>query len=364
MNGVGSSDPFFMHQQTPDATFLQLCYTLFMSEFTVLDLLDLDLKEHNHLQLKCLAGRSGLSKTIKTDKISRPGLALAGFFTDFSDDSIQLFGRAEQSYLNMLEKNNDWKNIEKLFSYNLPCVIFIGDAKPSEHFIDIAEKNATAILTTPLESAVFSRRVYQMLDEIFAETETIHGVLVEVYGIGILITGESGIGKSEAALELIERGHRLISDDTVRLRRLSDNYIIGSGENPMFAHHMEIRGLGIINIQNLFGVGAIREKKQVQLLIHLERWDEKKNYDRIGGQEGEVIMGINIPKITLPVSLGRNIASLIEMAARNERLKKLGYYSSKEFDQSVLKWLESQAARKLYYNTDSLKEGDYDDKRS
>ena len=120
----------------------------------------------------------------------------------------------------MLEKNNDWKNIEKLFSYNLPCVIFIGDAKPSEHFIDIAEKNATAILTTPLESAVFSRRVYQMLDEIFAETETIHGVLVEVYGIGILITGESGIGKSEAALELVKRGHRLVSDDVVEIRKV------------------------------------------------------------------------------------------------------------------------------------------------
>ena len=331
-----------------------------MSEFTVLDLLDLDLKEHNHLQLKCLAGRSGLSKIIKTDKISRPGLALAGFFTDFSDDSIQLFGRAEQSYLTMLEKNNDWKNIEKLFSYNLPCVIFIGDAKPSEHFIDIAEKNATAILTTPLESAVFSRRVYQMLDEIFAETETIHGVLVEVYGIGILITGESGIGKSEAALELIERGHRLISDDTVKIRNVSGNYLIGMGENPLLAHHMEIRGIGIINLTNLFGVGAIREKKQIQLAVHLEAWDSSIEYDRIGDSLTETYLGVTIPKIVLPVKPGRNVPLLIETAARNERLKKLGYYSSKEFDQSVLKWLESEAARKMYFNSDDIGEGDFD----
>lgn len=332
--------------------FLTYAIILFMKRFTVLDLLDLDLKEHNHLQLKCIAGRSGLSREIPTEKISRPGLALAGYFVDFSSDSIQLFGRGEQSYLQMLEERNEWENIHKLFSYNIPCLIFIGGAKPSEQFVDLAEKNATAVLTTPLESATFSRRAYALLDEVFAQSQTIHGVLVEVYGIGILITGDSGIGKSETALELIERGHRLISDDTVKIRKLSDNYLIGSGENPMLAHHMEIRGIGIINLQTLFGVGAIREKKQVQLSVRLEKWDEKKNYDRLGDQDTCTIMGITIPQVVFPVSPGRNIPSLIETAARNERLKKLGYYSSKEFDQSVLKWLESQAARKLYYNTD------------
>ncbi len=323
-----------------------------MSEFTVLDLLDLDLKEHNHLQLKCIAGRSGLSRAITSAKIGRPGLALAGYFIDFSWESIQLFGRGEQSYLAMLEKNNDWINIEKLFEYNMPCIIFTGGAKPGEHFTDLAEKHATAVLTTPFESGEFSLKAYQMLDEVFAETETRHAVLVEVFGIGILITGESGIGKSEAALELIERGHRLVSDDTVRLRRISDNYIIGTGENPHLAHHMEIRGLGIINLQDLFGVGAIREKKQVQLLIHLEKWDEKKKYDRLGKGEVEEIMGIPLPKLTLPVGVGRNVASLIETAARNERLKKLGYHSADQFDQSVLKWIESQTARKLYSQAD------------
>lgn len=327
-----------------------------MSEFTVLDLLDLDLKEHNQLQLKCIAGRSGLSRKIPNDKISRPGLALSGFFTDFASDSIQLFGRGEQAYLQELETKGDWTNIDRIFSYQLPCVIFIGGEKPSEHFIDIAEKNATAILSTPLESAVFSRRIYALLDEVFAKTETIHGVLVEVYGIGILIRGDSGIGKSEVALELIERGHRLISDDTVKIKKVSDNYLVGSGENPMLAHHMEIRGLGIINLQTLFGVGAIREKKQIQLSVRLEKWREDKNYDRLGDQNTTEIMGINIPEVLLPVSGARNIPSLIETAARNERLKKLGYYSAKEFDQSVLKWLEGEAARRLYYNTDTLKE--------
>lgn len=331
-----------------------------MSEFTVLDLLDLDLKEHNHLQLTCIAGRSGLSRVITSDKISRPGLALAGYFPEFASDSIQLFGRGEQSYLQMLEKNNDWTNIEKMFSYGLPCIVFVGGGKPSEHFIDLAERTATAILSTPLDTAVFSRRAYGMLDEVFAKTETIHGVLVEVYGIGILITGDSGVGKSETALELIERGHRLISDDTVKLKRLSDNFLIGSGENPMLAHHMEIRGLGIINLQTLFGVGAIREKKQVQLSVRLEKWEEGKKYDfdRIGDQTTATFLGIEIPEVVFPVTMWRNLPSLIETAARNERLKKLGYYSAKEFDQSVLKWLESEAARRLYYNTDTEEEID------
>ena len=183
---------------------------------------------------------------------------------------------------------------------------------------------------------------------------------MEVYGIGVLITGDSGVGKSETALELIERGHRLISDDTVKIRNVSGNYLIGMGENPLLAHHMEIRGIGIINLTNLFGVGAIREKKQIQLAVHLEAWDSSIEYDRIGDSLTETYLGVTIPKIVLPVKPGRNVPLLIETAARNERLKKLGYYSSKEFDQSVLKWLESEAARKMYFNSDDIGEGDFD----
>ena len=242
----------------------------------------------------------------------------------------------------------------------MPCIIFIGDYKPSDHFKELAEKNATAILATPLESSSFSRRLYSMLDEVFAETMTIHGVLVEVFVIGVLITGHSGVGKSETALDLIERGHRLISDDTVKLRNISDNYLIGSGENPMLAHHMEIRGIGIINLTNLFGVGAIREKKQVQLSVCLEEWNSSKEYDRIGDSITDTFLGITIPKIVIPVRPGRNIPMLIETAARNERLKKLGYYSSKEFDQNVLKWLESEAARKMYFSSDVIGDADFD----
>lgn len=321
-----------------------------MSDFTVLDLLDLDLKEHNHLSLNCIGGRAGLSRKITTSKISRPGLPLSGFFDEFSNNSIQVFGRGEQVYISKLEREKNLSSLEKIFSYDIPCCVFCDAGNPSDSLIALAEQSGTAVLTTPLISSDFSRRLYQTLDEVFAPTQTIHGVLVEVYGIGVLITGESGVGKSETALELIERGHRLISDDTVRLRNISDNYLIGMGENPLLAHHMEIRGLGIINLANLFGVGAIRDRKQVQLSVHLEEWEADKNYDRVGESSlNDTYLGISIPMVIIPVKPGRNIPVIIETAARNERLKKLGYYSAKEFDQSVLKWLESESARKMYY---------------
>lgn len=321
-------------------------------EFSILDLLDLDLKEHNHLQLTCIAGRSGLSRKITNAKISRPGLPLSGFFDEFSSQSIQVFGKGEQRYLKKLESENNLATLERFFSFTLPTCIFCDGGRPSMRFIEIAERSGCSILQSALGSADFSKGLIQLLDEIFAETVTIHGVLVEVYGIGVLITGDSGVGKSETALELIERGHRLISDDTVKLRNISDTYLIGSGENPLLAHHMEIRGIGILNLANLFGVSSIRDKKQVQLLVHLEEWDSNKNYDRVGEELSETLLGISVPKLEIPVKPGRNVPIIIETAARNERLKKLGYYSAKEFDQSVLKWLESESARNLYYNNE------------
>lgn len=323
-----------------------------MVEFSILDLLDLDLQEHNHLQLSCIAGRSGLSRKLTNSKISRPGLPLTGYFEEFSYESIQLFGKGEQQYLKKLESENNLASIEKFFSFPIPTSIFCDGGTPSPQLIEIAEQSGCSVLQTPLGSAALTQGLILLLDEIFAETFTIHGVLVEVYGIGVLITGESGVGKSETALELIERGHRLISDDTVKLRNISGSYLIGSGENRLLAHHMEIRGLGILNLANLFGVGAIREKKQVQLLVHLEEWDPNKNYERFGEELTETLLGISVPKVEVPVKPGRNVPIIIETAARNERLKKLGYYSAKEFDQSVLSWLESESARNLYYSNE------------
>ena len=324
-----------------------------MKDFTILDLLDLDLKDHHHLAIKCIAGRSGLSKKIDKAMISRPGLPLSGYFENFNSRSIQLLGQGEQSYINSLEAKNDFASITRIFESGIPCCVFSNGGLPSENTIKLAEENSVTILQTTLDSSDFSRRAFTALDEVFAQTKTIHGVLVEVFGIGVLITGEAGVGKSETALELIERGHRLVTDDTVKLKNISNTFLVGSGENPSLAHHMEIRGIGIINIATMYGVGAIRDKKQVQLSVHLENWDNNKNYDRVGEENySRDFFGVAIPHLDIPVKPGRNVPILIETAARNERLKKQGFYSAKEFDANVQRWLESETTKKLYYNTD------------
>ncbi|NLZ77837.1 MAG: HPr kinase/phosphorylase [Spirochaetales bacterium] len=323
-----------------------------MAEFTVFDLLDLDIKKRSHLRLRCVAGRSGLSRAITTSKISRPGLPLTGFFEEFRAQAVQIFGRGEQAYIRMLEKADKMDNVERLFSHPIPACIFTDRGEPSRRIIELAESSSVPLLVSELPSGDFSRILYQSLDGIFSPTRTIHGVLVEVYGIGVLIIGDSGVGKSETALELIERGHRIVSDDTVRLRNVGDTFLIGTGENPALAHHMEIRGLGIINLANLYGVGAIRERKQIQLVVQLEDWDATKEYDRIGTEMTTDYLGISIPLVIIPVKPGRNIPIIIETAARNERLKKLGYHSAREFNRDVKTLLESESARKIYYDAE------------
>ncbi|MFP4365148.1 MAG: HPr(Ser) kinase/phosphatase [Spirochaetia bacterium] len=320
-----------------------------MNQFTVLDLLDLDLKEHNALQLKCVAGRRGLSNEIHVPELNRPGLALSGFYENFAWDRIQVFGKGEHAYLLKTDREAMCKNIAQLFSYKIPCCVFTHTLKTPDFFEEISESSHCPILRTDLSSSELSRRLIRALGTIFAPKKTMHGVFAEVFGIGVLLVGSSGVGKSEAALELIERGHRLVADDVVEIKSVSGNILIGTGANKIIGHHMEIRGLGIVNVTQLFGVRAIRDKKQVQLVVHLEEWDANKVYDRIGANENTTdILGVKVPYVRVPVKPGRNIPIIIETAAMNERLKKMGYYSAREFNQSVLKWLESENARAIY----------------
>ncbi|MFW5814564.1 MAG: HPr(Ser) kinase/phosphatase [Spirochaetota bacterium] len=339
-----------------------------MKAFTVLDLLSMDLKEHNALELRCIGGRPGLTREIHLPDLNRPGLALSGFYDKFGFDRIQIFGRGETSYLNKLEAEGKTDTVEQLFERDIPCAVFTHSLEPTEDFRRIAEGSGCPILQTDLPSSEFSSRLIRALSNVFAPHETIHGVLAEVFGIGVLILGDSGVGKSEAALELIERGHRLVADDAVDIRCVAGNILLGAGANQALGHHMEIRGLGIINVTHLFGVGAIRDSKQIQMIVELELWDSNKQYDRIGAEERtRDILGVQVPYLQVPVKPGRNVPIIIETAAMNERLKKMGYFSAKEFNQSVLKWLESEHARNAYFqnrdifHTDAHREDEQDE---
>lgn len=320
-------------------------------KFTVLDMLELDLPGHDALELKCIAGRRGLPRTIEVPDINRPGLALSGFFESFAYQRVQLFGRGEAAYLTKLCSEGKQDTIRQFFEYKVPCCVFSMDRQPDEGFLQLAEDACCPILQTSIESTDFSSRLIRVFSNIFASKKTLHGVLVEVYGVGILLTGHSGVGKSETALELIERGHRLVADDIVEVRCVNGNMVLGSGANLLISHHMEIRGLGIINISQLYGVGAIRDQKEIQLVVNLEERDQNKVYDRLGlDQKYMDILGVKVPLLDIPVRPGRNLPIIIEAAAMNDRLQKMGYNSSREFNQNVLKWMENGQAQKTYYN--------------
>ena len=325
------------------------------TRFTVLDMIDIDLKEHNSLNLRCIGGRRGLAREISTPDLNRPMGAIMGFFEDFAPQRIQLFGRGEVSYLRQMEARGESHTIRELFRQPIPCCIFTHDLSPHQEFFEIAEQAECPVLQTNLGTADFSARLMRILAEIFAPRQSIHGVLVEVFGLGILILGDSGVGKSETALDLIHRGHRLVADDVVDLHCVNGNVLMGEGANKIIGHHMEIRGMGIINITHMFGVRAIRNRKEIQLVVVLEEWDSSKAYDRLGTEEQVMeFLGVSIPKLEIPVKPGRNIPIIIETAAMNERLKSMGYNAAKEFNKNILKWIESDSARSVFFGHDDI----------
>jgi HPr kinase/phosphorylase len=323
--------------------------------FTVLDLIDIDLKEHNSLNLHCIGGRKGLGREIISPDLNRPTGAIMGFYEDFAYQRIQIFGRGEVAYLRRLEAQGESQTIRDLFKHSIPCCIFTHNLCPHKQFFEIAEAAQCPMLQTNLSTADFSTRLMRILAEIFSPRQSIHGVLVEVFGLGILILGDSGVGKSETALELIHRGHRLVADDVVDIHCVNGNMLMGAGANKIIGHHMEIRGLGIINITHMFGVRAIRHRKEIQLVVKLDIWDSSRSYDRLGIEDQKMdILGVAIPMLEIPVKPGRNIPIIIETAAMNERLKSMGYNAAKEFNKNILKWIESDSARSVFFGHDDI----------
>jgi HPr kinase/phosphorylase len=290
------------------------------------------------VDLELLAGERGLSRFVQVPRIQKPGLALAGYTKNLHPDRIQVLGATELSYLSELTRRDSEKakeNIAQLCALDICCFIITKDLVPPENLLREVESHNIPLLRSHHQSSTFISLLTQYLEERLLAQTSVHGVLVDVLGIGVLLLGKSGIGKSECALDLVIRGHRLVSDDVVKVRLKLPAVLFGEG-NDLLHYHMEVRGLGIINIKHLFGVAAIRERKKIDLVIELVEWQDGHEYDRLGLEQSTYeLLGVKLPLQILPVRQGRNITTLVEVAARNQLLKEMGYHSAVEFEERL-----------------------------
>lgn len=272
---------------------------------------------------------------ITRSEVNRPGLQLAGFFEYFTPERVQLIGRVESIYLSQLSDKERYEKLYNLFEKKPVCMIIARSIEPPTEMLEVAKIFDIPLLRTAMATTDFVASLIASLKIHLAPTITRHGVLVEVYGEGILILGDSGIGKSETAIELIKRGHRLIADDAVEISKVSEKTLVGKAPS-IIRHYMELRGIGIIDVRRIFGTGAVKETEKIELVIKFEPWVEGKLYDRMGLEnETYEILGLHIPAITVPVRPGRNLAAILEIAAMNQRLKKMGYNTAEEFNKKL-----------------------------
>jgi HPr kinase/phosphorylase len=273
---------------------------------------------------------------ITSPDVNRPGLQFTGYLESFVNDRIQILGAVEHQYLEELTSEERFKRLDAYFGSGFPCLVIARGLSCCEELVEVSKKYQIPILRTEDTTSRFLGGVVRYLNLALAPRITKHGVLVEVYGEGILILGESGVGKSETALELVKRGHRLIADDVVEIRKVSDKTLLGTAPD-IIRHFIEIRGIGIIDVKNLYGMGSIKMMENINLVVMLELWDEKKNYDRLGlVDEFTDILGISIPILNIPVRPGRNLAIIVEVAAMNHRQKKMGYNAAKALNERVM----------------------------
>jgi len=297
-----------------------------------------DLADNIHLEL--VAGEEGLDKEITTSDISKPGIEMTGYFKYYPKERIQLIGRTEMSYFLELPEAEQRHRIERLFSDDTPGVVIARGMEVPQLFIDEGNEKDVPIFISPLKTTRVLSRITNFLEAKLAPFTAVHGVLLDIYGVGVLITGASGIGKSETALELVKRGHRLVADDSVEIRQEDYEHLIGMAPN-LIEHLLEIRGLGIINVMTLFGAGSVRKFKKINMVIDIEEWDEEKEYNRLGlEEETEQIMDVILPKATIPIRPGRNLAVIIEVAAMNFRVKLLGLNPAEEFSERLNSMIE------------------------
>ncbi|WP_174614264.1 HPr(Ser) kinase/phosphatase [Virgibacillus ihumii] len=292
-----------------------------------------DLLENFNLTL--VAGEDGIHREITTSDISRPGIEMTGYIDYYPKERLQLIGKTEMAYFLDLNDVHQKERMEQLCTDVTPCIVISRGMEIPHVMLDAANESGVPILHSPRTTTRVISRLTNYLEAKFAPFTAIHGVLVDIYGVGVLITGQSGVGKSETALELVKRGHRLIADDSVEIRQEDYDRLIGNPP-PLIEHLLEIRGLGIINVMTLFGAGAVRSHKKISLIINLELWDSNKQYDRLGlDEETMKIMDVSLPKATIPVRPGRNLAVIIEVAAMNFRLKRMGVNAAEEFSERL-----------------------------
>lgn len=288
------------------------------------------------LKLRLIAGERGLAGNIAVAEINRPGLALAGYFKYFASKRVQIIGKVEITYLETLSADERRRQIRRLLEQDIPCCIVSRNYVPPKELVEESNKFSIPLFRSPLITMVLLNKATIFLADWFAPVTSITGDLLEIYGVGALLRGESGVGKSECALSLIKRGHRLIADDVVKVKLRGGDSLVGSGSS-LTRHHMEIRGLGIINVQTLFGAGCIREDKRIDIVISMEEWNPNKEYERLGLEEQKFnILGIDIPYVVIPVRPGRDVALLIEVACLNQRLKWLGFHSARDLNKQLI----------------------------
>jgi len=295
-------------------------------------------------QLEVVAGEGGLRRQIGTDDLYRPGLEVAGYFAYYPAERVQILGRTELAFLETLTPAVRRERMDRLCTDVTPCFIVTRGQNPPVELIEAADMRQVPVLRSAIATTTLQSRLTNFLEKRLAPKVTIHGVLVDVYGVGMLITGGSGIGKSETALELVKRGHRLVADDAVEIWQTADNLLYGTAPE-LIRHLLEIRGLGILNIMTLFGAGAIRTSKQITLVVRLEAWQQDRQYDRLGlDEETTRILDTEVPMITVPVRPGRNLAVILEAAAMNFRLKRMGYNAALQFTNRLTETIEDEDA--------------------
>jgi HPr kinase/phosphorylase len=296
--------------------------------------------------MELVSGEEGINRPITTTDISRPGLEIAGYFEYYPAERLQLLGKTELTFFEKLDPRDRASRMEQLCTDITPGIIVTRDMEVPAELIEAAERESVPVMRSKQKTTRLSSHLTNYLESKLAPTTAVHGVLVDIYGIGVLITGKSGVGKSETALELVKRGHRLVADDCVEIRQEDIGTLVGNSPD-LIEHLLEIRGVGIINVMTLFGAGAVRSHKRISLIIDLEIWDQKKSYDRLGLDEEKMkILDTDVTKLTVPVRPGRNLAVIIEVASMNFRLKRMGVNAAEQFTNRL---------------SDVIEEGDHDE---